>query len=69
MPDMIRLRMYYCLYTGVKFLHFVFFNAGSDPDGKSNKAYGAMEDRRHCCVGDSRLSPHHWLDYISFVPW
>lgn len=69
MPDMIRLRMYYCLCTGVEFLHFVFFNTGSDPDGQSNKAYGAMEDRRHCCVGDSRLSPHHWLDYISFVPW
>lgn len=69
MPDMIRLRMYYCLYTGVEFLHFVFFNTGSDPDGQSNKAYGAMEDRRHCCVGDSKLSPHHWLDYISFVPW
>lgn len=69
MPDMIRLWMSYCLCTGVEFLHVVFFNAGSDPDGQSSKALGAMEDRSHCRVSDSSLSPHHWLDYISFVPW
>lgn len=64
---MIRLRMKYRLCPRVEFLHVVFSNAGSDPDGQSSKALRAMEDRSHCCVSDCRLSPHHWLDYISFV--
>lgn len=69
MPDMIWLRIHYCLCNRVEFLHVIFFNADSDPDGQSNEAYGAMEDSSHRCGSDSRLSPHHWIDYIFFMPW
>lgn len=66
---MIWLRMRYCLCNRVEFPPVVSFNAGIDPDGQSNAASRAMEDSSHCCGGDSRLSPHHWLTNILFVPW
>lgn len=57
------------VFVIAEFLHVVFFNADSDPDGESNEPYRTVEDSSHRCVGDSRLSLRHWLDHVFFVPW
>lgn len=39
-----------------------------DSDGLRREECEAVEDSRHRCVSDNWSGPHHWLDYLFFVP-
>lgn len=51
-----------------EFLHIFFSNADIDSDGLRREECEAVEDSRHRCVSDNWSGPHHWLDYLFFVP-